>query len=66
MKIPGITATRKPPGEWKDLLYVDCITFKPQMALPVSYIYTLVQILSKVFISPQISVYSSIADFDKN
>ena len=66
MKIPGITATRKPPGEGKDLLYVDCITFKPQMALPVSYIYTLVQILSKVFISPQISVYSSIADFDKN
>ena len=34
-------ARREPPGEGTDLLEVDCITLKYQMALPISYIYTL-------------------------
>ena len=34
-------AKRESPGEGEDLLDVDCITLKHQMALPMSYIYTL-------------------------
>ena len=34
-------ARRKPPGEGEDLVDVHCITFNNQMALPMSYIYTL-------------------------
>ena len=38
-------ARKEPPGEGTDLLDVDCINFKHQMALPMSHIYTLLPML---------------------
>ena len=36
-----LAARREPPGEGEDPVGVHFITFWPQMALPMSYIYTL-------------------------
>ena len=41
MKMDVIRARREPPGEGEDPVGVHCITFWHQMALPMSYIYTL-------------------------